>query len=217
MGKKNFDSKKEQSKEDFNQLEEQVDDLIKKLDVSDIDSTGITKDLKEKIEKSTPKELENIEKELDIDRSVEEIIKEVDDNNIEIPFAVESISEEDEEEEEQVEEESSDGYFTIKISDDKMTATIDLVPSKGIGKPLYYNTIKKEIEKIGIVYGVNYELLQKLVESVEKTKEEKTGVIIAQGTPPEDGEDGRIEFHFSESEDVLLESKDNNNKEDVVE
>ena len=216
MKKGNPNSNKKKIEKNLNQLKDQMGDIIKKLDVSDLDSADITKDLKEKIETSSPQELENIEKQLGIDNSMEEYIKDVDDNNIEVPYAIETITEEgeNENEEEKSEEETVDSSFNITVSDDKMTATIDLVPSRGNGKPLSYGNIKMTIEKMGIVYGVNYDLLKKLVESVEETKDIKKGVIIAQGTPPEEGEDGEIEFHFSESEDVLL--QDNNKKEDTL-
>ena len=217
MGKEGTNPNREKIKSNFDLLKEQIDALIRKLDVSDIDNSEITKDLKEKIEKSSPQELDKIEKNLGIDKNVEEYIKNLDEDSIETPYTVESVSEESEEKEEQIEEEKIDSSFKIKISEDKMNVTIDLIPSKGGGKPLNYENIKKTIEKMGIVYGVNYDLLQKLVESVENQKEVKMGVIIAQGTPPEEGKDGEIEFHFSESEDVLLENVNDNNKKGNVE
>ena len=201
-------------------LKYQADDILKKLDVSDIDSTGVSKEIKEKIENSTPEELERIEQQLGIsgDIDVNQVIEESLQNGEEVLYAVQPVSDESEEEEYgDEEEESVDGTFSIEISEDKMTATITLIPSKGKGAPLNYESIKKAIEQRGIVYGVNYDMLQKLVESVEKNKEVKEGVIFAQGTPPEKGEDGKIEFHFSETEDVLFDNdEDEDNSEEMV-
>ncbi len=210
MNKKNISKK-------LDNIKYQADDILKRLDVSDLESTGVSKEIKEKIEKSKPEELDKIEKQLGIDDSkkIEEYIEEISDSE-DVPYAVQSVAVEgdDAENYEEDEEESVDGSFSIEISEDKMSATITLNPSKGKGVPLNYENIKKAIEQKGIVYGVNYDLLQKLVESVEKNKEPKEGVIIAQGTPPEEGEDGKIEFHFSETEDVL-EQKDEKDEEMV--
>ena len=46
-------------------------------------------------------------------------------------------------------------------------------------------------------------LLKKLIITVDKTHEEKEGVIIAQGLSPEEGKDGVIEYHFGEDEAIL--------------
>ncbi len=212
--------KKKDSKRIEN-LKYQADDILKRLDVSDIETAGVTNELKEKIEKSKPEELENLEKQLGIDagKRVEELIEEIGSSEgEEIPYAVQSVSVEGEGEEggdDEQGEESVDGSFSIEVSEDKMSATITLIPSRGKGAPLNFLKVKKAIEQRGIVYGVNYDLLQKLVESVEKNKEAKEGVIFAQGTPPEEGEDGKIEFHFSETDDIF-DVKDEEKDDEMV-
>jgi len=71
-----------------------------------------------------------------------------------------------------------------------MTAIINLYPSRGEGKPLTMDRLKEALNSSGVVYGINNDLLEKLLKNVEERKEEKRGVIIAQGTLPEQGKEG---------------------------
>jgi len=99
--------------------------------------------------------------------------------------------------------EAVDASCIVKISDDNMSALISLYPSQNDGRPLDYEMLKNELEAVGVVYGINEDLLKKLVIAVENTHEEKEGVIIAKGLPPEEGKDGFIEYHFGEDEAIL--------------
>ena len=99
--------------------------------------------------------------------------------------------------------EAVDASCIVKISDDKMNALISLYPSQNDGKPLDYEMVKNELKAAGVVYGINEDLLKKLVITVENTHEEKEGVIIAKGLPPEEGKDGFIEYHFGKDEAIL--------------
>jgi len=103
---------------------------------------------------------------------------------------------------------SVDGSCSVKISEDKMTAQISLHPSQHGGKPLSLATVEEKLALAGVVYGINIDMLKKLIMTVEKTKEEKEGVIVAKGTPPEDGKDGNIQYHFSDDESILAGSKE---------
>jgi uncharacterized protein (DUF342 family) len=104
--------------------------------------------------------------------------------------------------------EKVDSRVEIRISDDKMNVLIDLYPSKGAGVPLSFEKVKTQLHSMKVVHGVNYELLKRLVENAERTKQAKSGVAIAQGTPPEEGKDGSVEFLFSENEDILQYEKE---------
>ena len=89
-----------------------------------------------------------------------------------------------------------------------MSVTIDLYPSEGNGQPLTLESVKAKLDTMKVVYGINYELLLKLITKVEKTKNVKKGIIIARGQPPKEGKNGWIEYKFSDHEDVLLREKE---------
>jgi hypothetical protein len=91
-------------------------------------------------------------------------------------------------------EERVDGRFEITVSEDRMRAFISLFPSGG-GTPLAVERIKKSLSALKVVFGVNDELLKRLVDNVERTKDEKSGVIIAQGLLPEEGKGGYVKYH----------------------
>jgi hypothetical protein len=101
------------------------------------------------------------------------------------------------------EETRVDGSCSVRISEDGMSALVSLHPSLHGGEPLTFEDVMKEVATAGVVHGVNEDLLKKLIMAVEKTKEEKQGVMFAKGTPPEEGLDGRVEYHFGEDDAVL--------------
>jgi hypothetical protein len=84
-----------------------------------------------------------------------------------------------------------------------MSALVSLRPSLHGGEPLTFEGVMKEAASAGVVHGINEDLLKKLIMTVEKTKEEKQGVMFAKGTPPEEGHDGQVEYHFGEDDAVL--------------
>lgn len=96
-----------------------------------------------------------------------------------------------------------DGRVEIEIGDGGMTATVDLYPSEGSGRPLTTDLVRDALKKNNIVYGIDRDLLRKVVRAAEKEKSVKVGVVVARGTSPEEGRDGGIEFLFSENESAL--------------
>ncbi len=100
-----------------------------------------------------------------------------------------------------------DGTCTVRVSEDGMRALVDLQPSRNGGRPLTLDRTRHALQEKRVVHGVNDELLKKLIARVEKNKSGKAGVIIAQGSKPENGNDGKVEFLFSEDESVLEQEK----------
>ena len=188
-------------------LEEQVQDIMRSSDLEELDRAEIPKELRERLSEADVSALDDIE----IPSFAEETS--VEGTSIE-EMTVEETP--DTKESRQVEEavyndvehaaqtgEAIDASCIVKISDDKMSALISLYPSQNDGRPLDYEMAKNELEAVGVVYGINEDLLKKLVITVENTHEEKEGVIIAKGLPPEEGKDGFIEYHFGEDEAIL--------------
>jgi len=200
---------------DMKAFEDQVIDIMKTTDIPDIKNIGLSKEAQKRLSEADTSELDNIEKELGI--SIEETVGEIESDVIDTSQNFnESIDIEDETVEKvdidvqgevtgysKQDVEKVDGKFKINVSDDKMIVSLDLFPSKGGGKPLTLEQVKSELNNMNVVYGVNYDLIMRLIGDVEQTKEEKSGVIIAQGTLPEDGKDGSIKFHFSDNDDIL--------------
>ena len=184
-------------------LEDQVTDILNGTDTIDVDSLGLSEDIKRRLDDADLNELARIVRELGISLD-EEIIQTVSEQTIDDEYSFGDVEDETiEVEEVPAVEEKTDGKSDIVIAEDKMSASISLFPSRGAGKPLNIDKIRQAVNSLNIVYGVNYDLLKELIEKVEVSKTEKTGVIFAKGTPPKEGRAGGIEFNFSDNEDVL--------------
>lgn len=222
----NQKQKKDKKVADIRSIEDQALDIMKSTEIPDTEDLGISDDVLKRLGEADTSELDSIEQELGI--HAPETVDEVEYKNetaessevIEEHAAIEEEGEEisqqeylkepliDSEVEREQLGEKVDSRVEIHISDNKMSVLIDLYPSKGNGVPLSFERIKTQLHSMKIVHGVNYELLKRLVENSEHTKQEKSGVAIAQGTPPEEGKDGSIEFLFSENEDILQYEKE---------
>ncbi|RKX97803.1 MAG: hypothetical protein DRP54_08765 [Spirochaetes bacterium] len=193
------------------EMQKRIENLVEDLEKSEMRVDEVPEDFVEKVKSADEEKLKEIEKEYGIDDgvSIESLEKEYSDETSTGGLVGVEKSTEDEDEEmaegEAKGEVYQDGRFEIKISEDKMSARISLYPSMGGGIPLNLTKIKKTMDEMGIVHGVNYELLEKLVKKVEEAKEPKEDVIIAKGTEPEEGEDGKIEYFFKETDDILRE------------
>jgi len=210
---------------DESEIEDQVQDILKSTDVPDIGKIDLDEQIRARLSEADASELDSLEEELGIpsDSEFYEIINK-DDEGIFEPVAqvIENQKKARTADEinagvlnegfSEVKDEkiSMDGNCTVTVTGDKMSAVIDLKPSEGNGKPLTYEAVNMELKAKGVVYGVNTELLKKLIRNVENTKDVKRGVIIAQGTLPEQGRDGSIEFHFSDDESILFENDKSN-------
>ncbi len=193
MSENHANSDKQKKKKDIDI--KSIEDHIK--DIPDIDNIEIPENVRERLEDATPTELDDIEREFGMS-SDEPLL--IDESGFE---EKETSSMEEEFEDGEEEEESVDGKIDVSIAEDRMSASINLYPSRGGGKPLTFEAVKQKLNSMNIVYGVQYDLLKRLIEGVEESKREKSEIIIARGKPPEEGEDGGLEFHFSDSEDVL--------------
>ena len=81
----------------------------------------------------------------------------------------------------------------VVISDDGLQANVKLLPPQNGGTMLRIDDVKQKLREAGVVYGVDEKVLMTLLKE-RRYDEVKT---IATGTPPENGEDGKLAFHFS--------------------
>jgi len=96
------------------------------------------------------------------------------------------------------EEVKVDATATTMISPDKMKGYITLIPPDN-GRMLTMDEIVDILNKNGIIYGINKATLESLV----KYPIYNEMICIAEGTPPVNGQNGKVQYHF----DITRESK----------
>lgn len=85
-----------------------------------------------------------------------------------------------------------DARVTIKVSDDKLSATAVFYPPENGGKDVDWSDVNKEIEKYSIKYGVNKDLIQSHITN----KIYNVELRLAEGVPPQHGTDAVLEYLF---------------------
>jgi len=89
------------------------------------------------------------------------------------------------------EEERIDATVKVTVSPDKMKAYVTFTPPDN-GRMLTLEEVLDELSKNGVIYGINRTNLETLV----KYPVYNEMICIAEGTPPVNGENGKVEFHF---------------------
>jgi uncharacterized protein (DUF342 family) len=90
-----------------------------------------------------------------------------------------------------------DHKIKLNVSDDKMIVRMDCTPSYGKGNPLTTNAVRNELNKQGIVKGIDINAIEKTVSTVNQSLSPTNDVIVAKGIFPVHGTDGKIELHFN--------------------
>lgn len=96
-----------------------------------------------------------------------------------------------------------DATVNVMISPDKMKAYISFTAPDN-GRMLTLEEVLGELSKNGIIYGINKTNLETIV----KYPVFNEMILVAEGIPPVNGRNGRIEFHFDtnrESKPMILE------------
>ncbi len=89
-----------------------------------------------------------------------------------------------------------DGEISVRVSEDKMKGWLSLEPSQGAGERITDARISKELEKNGIVKGINSSLVMELVrQALEGEAIPET--VVAEGLPPRHGSGSRLHFHVA--------------------
>lgn len=94
------------------------------------------------------------------------------------------------------EEVKTDASVRVFITPDKMKASIMLIPPDG-GRALKMDEILAALEENGVTYGMDMETL----ENISKYPVYNENILVADGTLPVNGENGRVKFHFNLKED----------------
>ncbi len=87
-----------------------------------------------------------------------------------------------------------DGGFDMRVSDDEMQVLLDISPPEGIGRPVTSAAILKALEEEGVTEGIDHVTLQRALDEVAELGQPVSGVVVAAGTPAEDGDDGVVDY-----------------------
>lgn len=93
-----------------------------------------------------------------------------------------------------LEEKYPDPHIQVEISEDKMIASIFIVP--GLKRVLpTFDELKEALKKSGVIYGINEDALRKIIDESKVFAH----IPVASGKKPIYGSDASIEFLFPES------------------
>ncbi|PKK92024.1 MAG: hypothetical protein CVV64_01000 [Candidatus Wallbacteria bacterium HGW-Wallbacteria-1] len=84
-----------------------------------------------------------------------------------------------------------DGRADLRLTNDKMQVFMTLVPPH-CGSCVTYEKVTRQLELKGVVLGINHDLIRAAIEKDIFDRE----VLIAEGIPPIDGENGFIDYKF---------------------
>lgn len=87
-----------------------------------------------------------------------------------------------------------DGAAFVRVADNRLKAYLSLLPPGPGGKEVILQDILSTLEENEIRQGVDQDAIRHALETLEKTGRDVSEVCIAEGTPPVDGEDARIEY-----------------------
>ena len=97
---------------------------------------------------------------------------------------------------------SSDMHLNTYVTRDHMTVYGCIFPPISGGRALSFEELKAEIINAGIMYGVNYDLLQELIKNNTILKI----FTLAEGKPARDGEDGKVIELFLREKKISFEA-----------
>jgi uncharacterized protein (DUF342 family) len=89
------------------------------------------------------------------------------------------------------------GVVDVHVSQDRMSVELAATPAGERGSMPSLQVIHAMLKEHGVVYGLNPDALELFMNTIKGEMTEKEICIVAQGTPPIKGEDGRVEFCFN--------------------
>jgi len=103
---------------------------------------------------------------------------------------------------------SANGWFQIAVSSDGSNASVKkIVRHTGNGKPVTVGDILNKLKQLKVVYGINREVIENLVKSVNDNNPPEAPVVIAK-SDVENGENGSIEWCINgvteENSEILI-------------
>lgn len=117
----------------------------------------------------------------------------------------ESDSQEEEESVLAPPEEYRDAEVEITVSNDRMAVSVMLIEPSGGGEDITENDVYDALEAENVTYGLDEEKINTMVEK----KQYRQMFIAARGTPPVDGDDGRIKDYFPREAKLKYATREN--------
>ncbi len=98
-----------------------------------------------------------------------------------------------------------DAFFRVELGEKSSTASLFLYPATGTGKKADAAEILAAIKKKGINFGLQDEVVRKVVAEVNETNHPVDGMVIARAQEPVDGTDATLEtvVEFKSKENFL--------------
>lgn len=106
---------------------------------------------------------------------------------------------------EEAPEESMDASVELLVSEDKMSVSMMLYGPAGEGGDITAQMVEDALNARHICYGLD----EKKIEEAVREKQYLQMLVIARGTPAENGSDGRIRDHFPRKAQIKYASKEN--------
>ncbi|HHY14278.1 MAG TPA: DUF342 domain-containing protein, partial [Thermoanaerobacterales bacterium] len=91
-----------------------------------------------------------------------------------------------------------DAKLEIRISEDKMKIYATILPPRGMGKWLDYESLISWLKEKGIIYGIK----SKTVENLSRRKKQDGYMLVAEGDKPVNGEDAKIKYNFNKDRKI---------------
>jgi len=89
-----------------------------------------------------------------------------------------------------------DASCVVKISPDRMEATINCNPAIGSGRKLSLSAILATLEKAGVIRGIDKAAIENTVDNVNNSGLSLVNVLVARGQQPQNGKNSEITFHY---------------------
>ena len=87
--------------------------------------------------------------------------------------------------------------LTITISADKLEVSLSAGRRAGLVSDLTPQDLDAWLKSMGVTVGIDSKMLGKICTVLSKTRDVIPPVVVAQGRPPAQGEDGCVRYHFS--------------------
>lgn len=104
-------------------------------------------------------------------------------------------------------------YFEVKVTPDKMKATIQLIKQNHQDISFTKEELVKELQERSICYGYFEDAILQISEGLS---EDSFPIIVAEGTPPEKGKDGQVEYTKELSTSLDYQDKEQINFREVM-
>ncbi|MCP4726109.1 MAG: DUF342 domain-containing protein [bacterium] len=87
---------------------------------------------------------------------------------------------------------SKDGRVNVRVLNNGLAGAITIFSAEGEGKEATVNFARTQLKQAGVVFGIDDVVLNAVF--TNNTLEQE--IVVANGTPPKDGKDGKITFFF---------------------